>query len=95
MVVHDLDVFRAGSRPAEAHPKLIVHSNTVLPGPVASERFKTVPRRDAEVSKPARDLQLAKLASRYRFDVRESPDPLPVREGLRVGTPERYDHMEQ
>ena len=88
MVVHDLDVFRASSRPAEAQPKLVIHSNAVLPGTVALKRFKPVTRRDTEVFKPARDLHLTKLASRHRFDPREPPDRLPIRKGLRVGTPE-------
>ena len=94
MVVHDLDIFRAGVRPVETHPKLVVYSNTVLPGTAALERLQPVTRRDTKVFKPARDLQLTKLASRRRFDIRKSPDTLPIREGFRVGTSERYYHTQ-
>jgi hypothetical protein len=59
MVVHDLYVFRACGRPAEAHAKLVVHADTVLPSAVAPERFQPVARWYAEVIYPARDLQLS------------------------------------
>ena len=56
MIVHDFDIFRASSRPAEAYPKLVVHANAVLPGPISPELFKTVAGRNAEVFKPLCDL---------------------------------------
>jgi hypothetical protein len=59
MVVHDLYVLRAGGRPAEAHAKLVVHADTVLPSAVAPERFQPVARWHAEVIYPARDLRLS------------------------------------
>ena len=53
MIVHDLNVLRARSRPAEAHAELIAYTDTVLPGAVALERFQPVARRHPEVFQPA------------------------------------------
>ena len=64
MVIDDLDIFRASSRPMEAHPKLVVHANAVLPGPISLEFFKAVPWRNTQIFEPSGDLQLTKLASR-------------------------------
>jgi hypothetical protein len=92
MVVHDLYVLRAGGRPAEAHAKLVVHADTVLPSAVAPERLQSVAWRYAEVINPACDLQLPQLPSRYRLDVRPPPDPPAFGQGFRVGAFERLDH---
>ena len=43
MVVHDLDVFGTGGRPAKAHAELVVHPNAVLPSAVTLERFEPIP----------------------------------------------------
>jgi hypothetical protein len=64
MVIDDLDIFRTSSRPAEAHPKLVVQANAVLPGPISLELFKAVPWWNTQVFEPSGDLQLTKLASR-------------------------------
>ena len=80
MIVHDLNVLGARSGPAEAHPKLIVHADTVLPGAVALECFQPVARRHTEVFQPACDLQLPQFALRNRLDTHEPPDSTAVRE---------------
>jgi len=92
VIVHDLDIFRACNRPPETDPKLLVHANAMLPGTVALERFEPVSRWDTEVFKPSRDLQLSKLAPRNCLDIHESRHTPTVREELRVGTSERYNH---
>ena len=56
MVIDDLDIFRASSRPAEAHPKLVVQANAVLPGPISLELFKVITWRNTQVFKPSGDL---------------------------------------
>jgi len=56
MIVGDLDTFCASSRPAEADPKLVVHSNAVLPGSISLELFKAITWRNTEVFKPSGDL---------------------------------------
>jgi hypothetical protein len=49
MVIHDLNVFRAGIRPTEAYSKLVVHANAVLTRPISLELFKAISWWDAEV----------------------------------------------
>jgi len=93
MVVHDLDLFGTGGRPAEAHAELVVHPNTVLPGAVTLERFEPIPRRHSQVFQPACDFQLAKFASSNRLDTLESLDSPTTRKGLGLGTLERDDHL--
>ena len=56
MIVDDLDVFRAGGRPAEAQSKLIVHANAVLTGPIALELLKAITGGDTEVIESVCDL---------------------------------------
>jgi hypothetical protein len=45
VIVHDLDVFGAALRPAEAHTKLIVNSDAVLAGSISFERLEPIARR--------------------------------------------------
>jgi len=61
MIVHDLNVLCARSRPAEAHTELIVYTDTVLPGAVTLERFQPVVRRHPEVFQPARRVKRVEL----------------------------------
>jgi hypothetical protein len=56
MVVHNLYIFRTNSRPAKAHPELVVYSNAVLSGAIPFEFFKAIARRDTKILKPPRDL---------------------------------------
>lgn len=79
MVVHNLDIFRAHNRPAEAKAPLVVHSNAVLSSAVAFRRFESVAWWNAEVFKSSRDLQLSQLTSGNRFDVHESLHALAIR----------------
>ncbi len=93
MVVHDLDVFRTGSRPAKAHSKLVVHSNAVLTGPISLEFFKAITWRDAKISKFLCDLQLAKFTPCDRFDICESRDSPSVCKSFRITTSEGLNHV--
>jgi len=45
VVVHNLNVYRTAFRPAEAHAKLVVHADAVLPGTATFQRLQTVARR--------------------------------------------------
>jgi len=82
VIVHDLDVFRTGIRPAKADAELVVDADAVLPGAVPLERFESVAWRDAQVVEPSRDLQLPQLAPRDRRDVREPSDLHAARESF-------------
>jgi hypothetical protein len=63
MIVHDLHVLGARSGPAEAHPKLIVHADTALPGAVALECFQPVARTNLLPMSPIVHLAIASLPS--------------------------------
>lgn len=93
MIVHNFDVLGACRRPPKAHTELIVHSDAVLADAVPLERFKPISRRHPQVFQPARDLQLAKLASRDRLDAHEPRDPPALRKRFRVWALERLDHV--
>jgi len=94
MVIDNFNIFCAGIRPEKAHPKLLVHANTVLPGAISLQQLESISRWDTEIVKPTRDLQLTELASRDRFDIRKPFDPPAFRKSFRIGTPERDDHEE-
>jgi hypothetical protein len=55
VVVHDLHRLRVTILPDEADAVSIVDPNTVLPAPVASERFQPVPRKRREVPEVLND----------------------------------------
>ena len=56
MIVHDLDLFGAALRPAEAHTKLIVNSDAVLAGSISFERLEPIARRHPQGVLPGCDL---------------------------------------
>jgi hypothetical protein len=89
MIVHDLDIRCARWRPTEADPELIVHSDAMLPFAVTLECLESIPRWNAKILKPPRDLQLSQLTPGHGLNLLESPDPLTTRERLRVCAPER------
>lgn len=60
MVVHDLNVFGARSRPpAETNTKLFIDADAVLPGTFTLKRLQAVPGWHLEILEPTGDLQLA------------------------------------
>jgi hypothetical protein len=75
VVVHDLDILRTGSRPAEADAILVIHPDAVLAHAIAPERFEAVARRHTEVVEHGRNLALPELSSRNRLDVDETLHP--------------------
>jgi hypothetical protein len=64
-----------------------------LPETIALERFESIARRYPQIVEPARDLKLAKLASREGLDAHEPLDAPAAGEGFRVSVPERDDHV--
>jgi hypothetical protein len=95
MVVDDLDVFRPCLRPSETNAVLVVYPDAVLTGAAALQSFQPVSRWDAKVFEPPGDLELSKLASRYRLDLHEPLDPLAARETLGVRILEGNNHGER
>ena len=78
MVVHDLDVFGIGPRPAEADAKLVIHANAPLAGPVPFQELEPVRGRCAQVLDTPGQVELLKFAQRRALDIRETghaPEP--------------------
>ena len=92
MVVDYLDIFRSGSCPPEADAVLIIHSDAVLALPISTQRFQPVSRRDPQVLKGHRDLELPQLPARNLLYADELPDTLAARKRLSIGALERNDH---
>jgi hypothetical protein len=70
VVVHDLDVFGVGTRPAKADPKLIVHANAPLAGAITLQLLQPVRGRRAQILDAPRELDLLELAQRRALDTR-------------------------
>jgi len=64
MVVHNLHVIGIGFDPAEADPPLLVDSNAVLPQPIASESFQTIPWNRSEIGNGRRSMDLIEFPLR-------------------------------
>jgi hypothetical protein len=71
VVIHDLNIFCAGFRPAKADAPLIVDTNAVPAGTVAFEWFKAISGRYSQIIQSTGNLELSQLSSRYRRDVHE------------------------
>jgi len=57
VVVNDLNVVRVAVPPAEADPPSVVHSDAVLPGPIAAKSLEPVTGWDAEILQSNRRIQ--------------------------------------
>jgi hypothetical protein len=91
MIVHNLNVLRTFRHPPKAHAELVIDANAVLSSAIAFERFQSIPRRDAEIIKPARTVQHGQLAHRDCFDIDEALDSCTIKQALRVRTLEGLD----
>lgn len=93
MVVNDLDVFRAGRRPAKTQAELIVHTDAVLACTVALQALKPVTRRRAQELQGLRRIQLRQFARRDFGDSRKPLALTGLEQRLRVGAAEAPDHV--
>ena len=59
MIIHDFNVYGAGTSPTETHPKLVVDPDAVLSRAVALQCFQPVAWRHSEIVKALYDFQLA------------------------------------
>lgn len=91
MIVHDLDVFGIGTRPAKADTELIVHADAPLASTIAFQLLQAVRRWCAQVVDASCQVQLLQLAQRRAFDVGEARHATQTEQGLGVGTLERLD----
>ena len=84
MIVDDLDLFGPIPRPYEADAPLRIYTDAVLALSVVSQSLKAVSRRNLQVIKNCRPVQLRKLSKGGTFDVYPTLDALTLKEGLGV-----------
>jgi hypothetical protein len=78
MIIYNFYVFGVRARPAEAHSKLIVHTDAVLITTVTFKSFQPVARRNTQVSKSTGQIELLKLSACYTLYMNKAGDPLSV-----------------
>lgn len=84
---------RSVRAPDEANSPLVVDSDAVLSGAVASEALQSVPRRTPEIFQRGGRIQEEKLPVRLALYLRSEPwDPLSFENPPRQGVPEAADH---
>ena len=71
MIIHDLNIICTCLLPTKTDAPLIVDPNTVLPGPISFECFKTVSGRYSQIFQTARNLKLSQLPSCHCCDTRK------------------------
>jgi hypothetical protein len=79
VVVDDLDLLRAGRRPNEADPKLVVYANTVLTNAIALQHFKPVAGRHPKIVQPGRTVEHRQFSHRSRLKIGKTPDSLTIK----------------
>lgn len=92
MVVHDLDLDRAGAArgPFEADSPLIVDPDAPLASSVAFQSFQTVAGA-SQIANVDRCIELIQFAERASFEPRERGDPAAQIEGFRPFVPKAND----
>lgn len=78
--------------PAKADPKLVVHSNRVLPHAIAPERFEPVARRCQQVPKRNRVVEELELALDDGLNVTEAARPSAFEDRLGLAAAEGLNH---
>jgi hypothetical protein len=92
VVVNDLDVFRASSRPAKTKAELIVHADAVLSCAAASQSLKPVTRWCTQKFQGLLGIELRQLARRDFRDDRKPPAFAGFEQRSRVDATEALDH---
>ena len=83
MVVHDLDLGWAFSRPNKAQPKLVIDPDRVLPLAIARQRLKTISRRRPQVAEFACGVEVAQFSPRHLDQIgRKAPGAFPIEDGF-------------
>jgi hypothetical protein len=93
MIIHNFDIVYIAGFPSEANPPLIVDTNTVLPLPVAFQRFKLIAGRLPEVLKGSGAVQIKQLPPRLPFKGMKAGNTMIIKKSGGVATAERFDHM--
>lgn len=91
MLVDDLDVGRAGWRPGEAEPELVVDLDGILALAIAFQSLQAVGGRRSQVLQRHGGVQHVELAERDRGDVAERLALACLEQSLRFAGSERLD----
>lgn len=93
MVIAEFDVVRSIGTPDEADPPLVVDTNAVLSGPVASEPLQSMARRASQVFQGVGCIQHEKLPVRLTLNLGSQPgNPLTFEDPPRHRVPKAADH---
>ena len=93
MVVDELDVVGIASGPPETETPLVVDANAVLPVSIVLELLEAIPRRNPEILKPHRRVDVAELAEHDAAEVwRKAAHVLARPQALGVTVGEVLDH---
>ena len=91
MIVNDLYVSSALRGPDEADSPLLVYADAVLAFPIVLEGLEAVARRNLQILKGDRPVQLRKLAQCWSLDVHPTLDAFALEEGASVLALEALD----
>src|SRR5579872_7468108 len=95
MVVHDFHLLRIATAPDEANPPLIIDSDAVLAGSVASQGFQPVAWRCKQIAQCPRPVQVFELAPGGVLNVRRQlAGALTQENALRLAAREGGYHKE-
>lgn len=92
MVIHDLNVICIASSPPKADPPLIVYTDTVLTLAIARKLFKTIRRRDPEVTEGPGSIQHQQFLERGPPNCAEPAGVTPLEDLFRLSAAETLDH---
>jgi hypothetical protein len=86
VVVHNLDIGRAGRGPEEADSPLFINADAVLAGTVASKSFEMVSVGNAQIVQTNGGMEQEEFAPHHRHEIlRETPRRLAVKDFLGLG----------
>jgi hypothetical protein len=91
MVVGNLDIESVAFIPAEAEAVLVVDPNAILPFAVSGERFQSVARKQRQVAKRGRTMQVEELPQRDFSDRLQLSRELLPEYVFRFGVSKRAD----
>ena len=94
VIVDDFNVVRIRAFPSEAHPPLVIDSNTVLPLSIAAKFLQSIARRHPQFLERFRRVDGDELTEHDAPEIsREPPHRLSRKQPFGVAIAERLDHQ--
>jgi hypothetical protein len=94
VIVDDCHVVRIRAVPSEAHPPLVIDSNTVLPLSIAAKFLQPIARRHPQLVERFRRVDGDELTEHDAPEIRrEPPDRFSGKQPLGVAIAEGLDHQ--